>query len=99
MGQVRAAVEAARKAGFQNLSLDLIYGLPGQALSQLAGSRLSAAVDLEPEHLTLLWIEGGGGDPPLCPAGRAQTCRTMTPRQRCTSTLWNSWLSMGYRPV
>ena len=27
--QVRAAVEAARKAGFSNLSLDLIYGLPG----------------------------------------------------------------------
>ena len=32
MAQVRAAVETARRAGFDNLSLDLIYGLPGQDL-------------------------------------------------------------------
>ena len=32
MAQVSAAVEAARKAKFENLSLDLIYGLPHQTL-------------------------------------------------------------------
>ena len=32
MAQTEAAVEAARKAKFQNLSLDLIYGLPHQTL-------------------------------------------------------------------
>ncbi len=33
MDQVRTAVEAARKAKFDNLSLDLIYGLPGQTMA------------------------------------------------------------------
>ena len=32
MEQVRRAVDAARWAGFDNLSLDLIYGLPGQTV-------------------------------------------------------------------
>ena len=62
MGQVRAAGEAARKAGFQNLSLDLIYGLPGQALSQWRES-LSAAVDLEPEHLSCYGLKVEEGTP------------------------------------
>ncbi len=45
------AVAAARKAGFKNLSLDLMYGLPGQSL---AGWRftLEKALALRPEHLS-----------------------------------------------
>ena len=31
--EVRAAVRAGRAAGFDNLSLDLIYGIPGQSLA------------------------------------------------------------------
>lgn len=47
----RAAVRAARAAGFTNLSLDLIAGLPGQ--SPAAWRRnLDAALALEPEHLS-----------------------------------------------
>ena len=44
------AVAAARKAGFKNLSLDLIYGLPGQSL---AGWRftLEKALALRPEQI------------------------------------------------
>lgn len=51
MDQVRAAVEAARKAKISNLSLDLIYGLPHQTLEQWQET-LSAAVDLMPDHLS-----------------------------------------------
>lgn len=47
---VRAA-EAARQAGFDNLSLDLIYGLPEQSLSDWRQS-LSAAAELSPEHIS-----------------------------------------------
>lgn len=45
------AVTAAREAGFANLGLDLIYGLPGQSL---AGWQevLEKAVALKPEHLS-----------------------------------------------
>ena len=51
MAQTEAAVEAARKAKFQNLSLDLIYGLPHQTLEGWQ-KNLSAALDLTPEHLS-----------------------------------------------
>ncbi len=46
------AVQAARAAGFVNLNLDLIYGLPGQSLAQ-AERDLAAALELEPQHLSL----------------------------------------------
>ena len=51
MDQVRGAVEAAREAGFDNLSLDLIYGLPHQTQDRWAAN-LAAAVDLAPDHLS-----------------------------------------------
>jgi len=50
-GQVRQAVEAARKAKFRNLSLDLIYGLPGQDMASWQRS-VEAAIALKPEHLS-----------------------------------------------
>jgi oxygen-independent coproporphyrinogen-3 oxidase len=48
----RAAFRAARKAGFKNVNLDLIYGLPGQALAAWQRS-LEHALALAPEHLSL----------------------------------------------
>ncbi len=57
---VLEAVRWARKAGFGNLNLDLIYGLPEQTLVRWQES-LRRAVDLAPEHLSLyaLSIETG----------------------------------------
>jgi oxygen-independent coproporphyrinogen III oxidase len=54
------AVRWARKAGFENLNLDLIYGLPEQTLARWQES-LRRAVDLAPQHLSLyaLTIEHG----------------------------------------
>lgn len=49
--QAAAAVAAARAAGFTNLNLDLMYGLPGQTAAEFADS-LSAAVALGPEHIS-----------------------------------------------
>lgn len=48
----RRAAHAAREAGFASLSLDLIYGLPGQDLG-LARADLEAALACEPDHLSL----------------------------------------------
>lgn len=54
------AFDAARAAGFDNISLDLIYGLAGQSL---AGWRVNVerALSLQPEHLSLyaLTVEEG----------------------------------------
>jgi oxygen-independent coproporphyrinogen-3 oxidase len=54
------AVKWARKAGFNNLNLDLIYGLPYQTIPQWRDS-LEFAINLNPEHLSLyaLTIEAG----------------------------------------
>jgi oxygen-independent coproporphyrinogen III oxidase len=45
------AVSTARKAGFDNLNLDLIYGLPEQTLASWQ-TTLSRIVDLHPEHIS-----------------------------------------------
>jgi oxygen-independent coproporphyrinogen-3 oxidase len=54
------AVRAARAAGFDNLSLDLMFGLPGQSMDDWRRS-LAAAIALEPEHVSAysLTIERG----------------------------------------
>ena len=49
--QVEMAVENARTAGFDNISLDLIYGLPSQTRSDWADT-LAKALALRPEHIS-----------------------------------------------
>jgi oxygen-independent coproporphyrinogen-3 oxidase len=48
---VSRAVEAFRDAGFDNLSLDLIYALPGQSVAAWRRD-LEQALELEPDHLS-----------------------------------------------
>ena len=54
------AVDWSRKAGINNLNLDLIFGLPQQALTSWMYS-IDAALSLQPEHLSLyaLTLEHG----------------------------------------
>jgi oxygen-independent coproporphyrinogen III oxidase len=54
------AVACARQAGFENLSLDLIYGLPGQSLASWVHS-LKSVIALEPEHMSLYALTLGRG--------------------------------------
>ena len=49
--EVGEAFAAARAAGFDNVSLDLIYGIPGQSLTGW-GDGLRMALELEPDHLS-----------------------------------------------
>jgi len=67
------AFEAARSAGFDNISLDLIYGLPAQSREDWADT-LTRAVLLAPEHISCygLKVEEGTAlwqykDTPLIP--------------------------------
>jgi oxygen-independent coproporphyrinogen-3 oxidase len=48
---IRRAINSARAAGFVNLNIDLMYGLPGQDVAG-ALSDLRNAMDLEPSHLS-----------------------------------------------
>jgi oxygen-independent coproporphyrinogen-3 oxidase len=49
--QAQEAVLRAREAGCANLSLDLMYGLPGQSLDRWQGT-LATALSYNPEHLS-----------------------------------------------
>ncbi|MBI4843864.1 MAG: hypothetical protein HY809_06020, partial [Nitrospirae bacterium] len=53
-------VHLAKKAGFENIGIDLIYGIPGQSMESWRRT-LDAAVSLEPEHISTyeLTVEKG----------------------------------------
>jgi putative oxygen-independent coproporphyrinogen III oxidase len=57
---VRRAFYYLRDARFDNISLDLIYGIPGQSAADLSRD-LEAALDLAPEHLSLYELEAKPG--------------------------------------
>jgi oxygen-independent coproporphyrinogen-3 oxidase len=50
--QAMDAVLSARRAGFSNISLDLMFGIPGQTLTDWHAN-LKQAVALQPDHLSL----------------------------------------------
>ena len=68
LGRIHTASEAvesfqaARQAGFKNLSLDLIFGLPGQSLESWT-STLDRALALGPDHLSLYALSVEDGTP------------------------------------
>ena len=49
--EAREALQIARKAGFDNCNLDLMFGLPGQSRA-MAMEDLQQAIELQPEHLS-----------------------------------------------
>src|SRR5207253_350379 len=56
----RRAFAILREAGFDNLSLDLIYGVPGQSRDDLARD-LDDALALGPEHISAYELEAKPG--------------------------------------
>ena len=60
--QVREAVDAVRRGGVKNLSLDLIYGLPDQTMERWQAT-LAQAADLGPEHLSCYGLKVEEGTP------------------------------------
>ncbi len=50
--EVGRAVAAARRAGFENINLDLMFGLPGQR-EKAWQQNVGLALELKPEHLSL----------------------------------------------
>ena len=59
---VRETIELLRRAGFANVSFDLIAGLPGQILKDWE-TNLDEALKLKPEHLSLYLLEVHEGTP------------------------------------
>ena len=60
--QAVQAVGWARRAGFRNLSLDLIYGLPGQSRESWQDT-VERALELAPEHISAYGLKVEEGTP------------------------------------
>jgi putative oxygen-independent coproporphyrinogen III oxidase len=60
--QVETAVQNARDAGFNNISLDLIYGLPSQTRADWADT-LARALSLRPDHISCYGLKLEEGTP------------------------------------
>jgi oxygen-independent coproporphyrinogen-3 oxidase len=54
--RIGEAVGAARRAGFTNVSLDLMFWLPGQSRSSWLDT-VARAIELQPDHLSLYLLE------------------------------------------
>ncbi len=60
--QVEMTMAAARNAGFTNINLDLIFGLPGQSVAAWQET-LEWATALRPEHLSCYGLQVEAGTP------------------------------------
>ena len=60
--QVKRSMQDARDAGFENISLDLIYGLPSQSKSDWAET-LARIIELHPEHISCYGLKLEDGTP------------------------------------
>ncbi len=60
--QAKDAFRTAREAGFDNISIDLIYGLPTQTPADWADS-LARVIELKPEHISCYGLKLEEGTP------------------------------------
>lgn len=60
--QAKETIRAARGAGFENISLDLMYGLPGQTMEILENS-VEKALELAPQHISIYGLQVEEGTP------------------------------------
>ena len=60
--QAHSAVEYARRAGFDNISVDLMFGLPNQSREQWM-STLRNVMDLKPDHISCYGLKVEEGTP------------------------------------
>ena len=57
---VASAMEAARKAKFDNVNLDVIFGSPGESLANWTDT-VGTLLDFEPDHVSMYGLELKGG--------------------------------------
>jgi coproporphyrinogen III oxidase-like Fe-S oxidoreductase len=85
------ALAWARAAGFANLGIDLIYGLPGQTLEEWRKT-LEIALSFRPEHFSCYQLTVAEGRP--WPAGRQKGSFNLFRKRRSgnfSCSLRNSW--------
>ncbi len=61
-GDAKKCVADAKRAGFENVSLDLMFGIPNQDLKSW-GKTLSSVIELKPEHISCYALKIEDGTP------------------------------------
>ena len=89
----KAAVGLARQAGFDNVGLDLMYGLPQQTVASWR-STLEQAVELQPQHLSAYGLKLEEGTPL---AAAVTTGRQTLPSEADEETMYD--FLNGYLPA
>jgi oxygen-independent coproporphyrinogen-3 oxidase len=62
VAEFRATYEAARRGGFDNISVDLMFGIPDQTVESF-GRTLDTVLDLSPEHISAYGLRIEEGTP------------------------------------
>lgn len=93
----RTTFRMLREAGFDNVSFDLIAGLPGQSIDDWRRN-LNEAVSMEPEHLSLYLLEIHEGTPL---AEQLRSGRRPMPDEELAAEMYEIMIdtlaSVGYR--
>ncbi len=92
---VRRALHTFRDADFDNISLDLIYGIPGQSAADLDAD-LADALALEPEHLSCYELEAKPGTR-FTHAHGAELRRQAEAMERYAERVAETLTAAGYR--
>jgi oxygen-independent coproporphyrinogen III oxidase len=92
---VRRAFYHLRDAGFDNISFDLIYGIPGQSAADLDAD-LADALELGPEHLSCYELEAKPGTR-FTHAHGAELARQADAMETYFETVVERLTSAGYR--
>jgi len=106
----RKAARAARQAGFRNLNIDLIYGLPGQPARDFKKT-LEEIIDMAPEHISLyalsleqdvpLWLAMQRGQLPAIDPDESAAHYRMAEKQLAAAGYdhyeISNWARAGYR--
>jgi oxygen-independent coproporphyrinogen III oxidase len=95
--QVYAAIDAARKAGFENLNLDMMFALPGQTLEEWEAD-LKQAIAAAPEHISTYCLTLEESAPLYLRLSRGKLARR-TPDEEASfyERTWDLLEEAGYR--
>ncbi|MCL1855543.1 MAG: radical SAM family heme chaperone HemW [Clostridia bacterium] len=95
--QAAEAVDMARKQGFTNINLDVMYGLPGQRLEDYRGTLRQAAA-LRPSHISAYCLTLEEGTPLAARIGAGELSLPAEEHTAEMAEQGRLWLEdMGYR--
>ena len=100
--QAQQAVSLSRRAGFDNVSVDLMFGLPNQSREQWMQT-LRNVIDLKADHISCYGLQGRAPARSFGHTRTAPISRTTTHRRICISTplkrLSNSAITSTRSPI